>query len=78
MDCIAKADANPKTRKDHTDLIEEMAYPCRVIADIREHEAQGEGAITNIAQVVDYVKALDAVGGYFPIVFMIDDACSMV
>ena len=76
MDCISKADANPRKQKGHTNNIEELAYTCRVIVDIREFEVQGEGAITNVAQIADYIRALDSVSGYYPIVFMIDDACS--
>lgn len=49
-----------------------------MIADIREFETEGEGATTNVAQVADYIRALGTVSGYFPIVYMIDDACSTV
>ena len=76
VDCIAKEDANPRKRKTTTDHIEELAYVCRVVVDIREFETSGEGARTNVAQTADYIRELDAQDGLFPIVFMIDDACS--
>lgn len=50
-----------------------QVYPCRVYVNIREFVDQGEGAVSNVQQVIDIVSELERIYGRIPLNFMIDD-----
>ena len=48
-------------------------WTCRVYVALREFEEEGEGAVSNVQQVVDLAAELRERDGRFPLHYFIDD-----
>ena len=51
---------------------------CEVYIAVREFERAGEGAITNVQQVIDLLVETETSDGRFPLHYFIDDVSSIL
>ena len=81
LKCVSKQNSNPvpkhgkfQVRSNH---VEAIAFTCKVVCSIKVMYG-GEGATSNVAQLVDIIRELADSGGSVPTLWMIDDACSTI